>query len=158
MHKSKRSLREIHRKIGKIEIPMHKSQRQRQKYIEKCIGKIENKKSLCTKVVLYYFSFMLFFPNRITAITRTIGKMHPTPIPAFILSPVIWLMRPTSPGPIAPPKSPAMARSANISVPPAGNLFEEMEMVPGHIMPTEKPQNIHPSNPSSGSDEREVRR
>ena len=46
-------------------------------------------------------------------------------MPLLILSPAIWVTRPTIPGPMLPPRSPAMARSANIAVPPAGNFLDE---------------------------------
>ena len=67
-----------------------------------------------------------------------------------MLSPVFCDIRPTVPGPIEPPKSPAIARSANIAVPPAGNFFDVMLKVPGHMMPTEKPHIIHPINAIMG--------
>lgn len=57
---------------------------------------------------------------------------------------------PTIAGPILPPRSPAIARSANIAVPPVGNAFEEMLIVPGHMIPTENPHTIHPISPITG--------
>ena len=82
--------------------------------------------------------------------TNTTGKTSPTVIPVLILSPAIWVTLPTIPGPILPPKSPAIARSANIAVPPAGNFLEEILSVPGHMIPTENPHNIHPISPTTG--------
>lgn len=38
-----------------------------------------------------------------------------------------------------PPRSPAMASRANMAVPPMGIVPEVMLMVPGHMIPTEKP-------------------
>ena len=49
--------------------------------------------------------------NRIT------GKISPHLMPILILFPAFWVIRPTIPGPILPPKSPAMARRENIAVP-----------------------------------------
>ena len=71
-------------------------------------------------------------------------------MPLLILSPAIWVTRPTIPGPMLPPRSPAMARSANIAVPPAGNFLDEILNVPGHMIPTEKPHRIHPVSPTTG--------
>ena len=53
---------------------------------------------------------------------------------------------------------PAIASKANIAVPPAGNLSDEILIVPGHIIPTEKPQIIHPIKPVIGFDETEASR
>ena len=76
--------------------------------------------------------------------------MHPNIIPIFILSPKVWVINPTIPGPKAPPKSPAIARYANIAVPPSGMPAEEMLMVPGHMIATEKPHIIQPIRPMMG--------
>ena len=73
-----------------------------------------------------------------------IGKMLPTNNPAWRLSPIFCDIIPTVPGPIDPPKSPAIAKSANIAVPPDGNFWDTMLNVPGHIIPTENPQVIQP--------------
>ena len=54
------------------------------------------------------------------------------------------------PGPIAPPKSPAIAKRANIAVPPAGSFLEVMLKVQGHMMPTEKPHIMQPVNAITG--------
>ena len=91
-------------------------------------------------------------------INKITGNKSPTPIPARILSPALCVTRPTIPGPMLPPRSPAIASKANIAVPPAGNLSDEILIVPGHIIPTEKPQIIHPIKPVIGFDETEASR
>ena len=48
-------------------------------------------------------------------------------MPIRILFSAFWVIRPTIPGPILPPKSPAMARRENIAVPPFGKVFEEIK-------------------------------
>ena len=90
--------------------------------------------------------------NRIT------GKISPHLMPLLILFPAFWVIRPTIPGPILPPKSPAMARRENIAVPPFGNVFEEILIVPGHIIPTEKPHTIQPTSPMIELDDSAERR
>ena len=80
-----------------------------------------------------------------------IGKIQPAIIPAFKLSFAFWVTKPMTPGPMEPPRSPAIARSANIAVPPNGILPEVMLMVPGHMIPTEKPHTMHPTRFKSGS-------
>lgn len=90
--------------------------------------------------------------NRIT------GKKSPHLMPILILFPAFWVIRPTIPGPILPPKSPAMARRENIAVPPFGNVFEEILIVPGHIIPTENPHTIQPISPMIELDDRAERR
>ena len=86
------------------------------------------------------------------------GKTHPNRIPMRKLSPDICVNQPTALGPKAPPRSPAIANSANIAVPPRGNCFEEMLSVPGHMMPTEKPQMTQPTSPVIGLRVMEARR
>ena len=65
-------------------------------------------------------------------------------------------MFPTRTGPAAPPKSPDIASIAKSAVPPLGILGEQMLIVPGHIIATEKPQRTQPKRPSTGSLEREA--
>ena len=91
-------------------------------------------------------------------INKITGNKSPTPIPARILSPALCVTRPTIPGPMLPPRSPAIASKANIAVPPAGNLSDEILIVPGHIIPTEKPQIIHPIKPDIGFNDTEASR
>ena len=70
--------------------------------------------------------------------------------PAFRFPPAISEIVPTIEGLIVAPKSPASAKNANIAVPPLGQLFEDMLIDPGHIIPTAKPQSAQPASPSIG--------
>ena len=79
-------------------------------------------------------------------------------MPILILFPAFWVIRPTIPGPMLPPKSPAMARRENIAVPPVGKVFEEILIVPGHMIPTENPHTIQPISPIVGLDDKAERR
>ena len=63
---------------------------------------------------------------------------------------------PTMDGPVEQPMSPAKANSANIAVPPAGSATDALLSVPGHIMPTEKPQISHPSKLTTGQGESDI--
>lgn len=83
-------------------------------------------------------------------ITSTIGKIQAANIPAFRLLFAVCVIYPIMYGPIEPPISPAIASSANIDVPPRGIFTEVMLIVPGHIMPTEKPQSMQPIRPRAG--------
>ncbi len=83
-------------------------------------------------------------------VIKIIGKIHPTNIPAFILSFAPCVTMPTTPEPMEAPKSPPIASSANNPVPPRGILLDATLIVPGHIIPTEKPQMIQPANPKTG--------
>ena len=87
-----------------------------------------------------------------------IGNTLPTSIPVWRLSPACWVTVPTRLGPNAPPRSPAIARRANSAVPPWGIRGEVMLIVPGHIMPTEKPQKIQPISPKKGLADNDARR
>ena len=78
------------------------------------------------------------------------GKTLPTSMPDCRLSPACWVTAPTRLGPKAPPRSPAMASRANSAVPPRGMRGEAMLIVPGHMMPTEKPQKMQPARLSTG--------
>ena len=89
-------------------------------------------------------------PKATVATTSIIGKILAASRPRWRLSPALWDTKPTIAGPIEPPISPAIAKKANIAVPPSGILAEERLIVPGHIIPTEKPQKIHPSKPIKG--------
>ena len=86
------------------------------------------------------------------------GKTQPTSIPAFKLSPEFCVTVPTMYGPMEPPRSPAIASNANIAVPPSGILPEVMLIVPGHMIPTEKPHRMQPISPMTGLADRETRR
>ena len=63
---------------------------------------------------------------------------------------------PTMAGPMRPPRSPAIAKSANIAVPPVGNALEEMLIVLGYMIPTENPHTIHPTSPIIGFSENDA--
>ena len=77
-------------------------------------------------------------------------------MPTWILPPNMSATFPTMAGPMLPPRSPAIAKSANIAVPPVGNAFEEMLIVPGHMIPTENPHTIHPASPMIGFSENDA--
>ena len=66
------------------------------------------------------------------------------------LLPAFCVTNPTIAGPIEPPISPAIASNAKRAVPPAFILTDVMLIVPGHIMPTEKPHIIQPARPAMG--------
>ena len=97
-------------------------------------------------------------PRRFVLSSRIIGKIVATRMPTFRLSFAIDDTKPTRLGPALHPRSPPSASSANIAVPPVGNLSDEILMVPGHIIPTEKPQTIQPIKPAIGFDETEASR
>ena len=82
--------------------------------------------------------------------------MRPTRSPILMLPPNKSATLPTIAGPIPPPRSPAIAKSANIAVPPVGNALEEMLIVPGHMIPTENPHTIHPASPIIGFSENDA--
>jgi len=92
----------------------------------------------------------------VTDIMSTRGKTAPMSIPFLRSSLFNCAKMPTRPGPAAPPRSPAIARNANIAVPPLGSLFERMLMVPGHMIPTEKPHRIQPVRQITGDPERDA--
>ena len=75
--------------------------------------------------------------------------------PFFRFSLVASATFPTKTGPAVAPRSPANAKKANIAVPPAGHFREERLIVPGHIIPTARPQSAHPLNPSIAQDARD---
>ncbi len=94
-------------------------------------------------------------PFRFPAPARTMsvsmsGKTAPASSPGRRSPPAISVTDPTMLGPTDPPMSPAIARRANIAVPPAGIFFDSMLMVPGHMIPTENPHMMHPMSPTSG--------
>ena len=103
--------------------------------------------------------FLFFVLLKIKSmINKAVGKISLITMSARILFPVFCVTRPTIAGPMLPPRSPAMASSANMAVPPMGNFCEEMLMVPGYIIPTEKPQIMQPTSPVNGEEDMEVRR
>ena len=90
------------------------------------------------------------------ATISSIGNTIPASIPAFILSFAFCVKMPMMLGPIDAPKSPPIASKANKAVPPKGIRAEEMLIEPGHMIPTENPQRIHPSSPKIGWEEMAV--
>ena len=76
---------------------------------------------------------------------KIIGKAVATNNPALRLPPAISENLPTIAGLTVAPKSPAKAKKANIAVPPPGHYCDEMLIVPGHIIPTVKPQRAQPA-------------
>ena len=84
------------------------------------------------------------------------GNAQPASIPFCISSPALWVIFPTIAGPSAPPRSPAMARSANIAVPPVGIFPEQMLIEPGHMIPTENPHIMQPRSPITGIPDRDA--
>ena len=75
------------------------------------------------------------------------GNIVATSKPIFRFSPVASATFPTIAGLIVAPRSPAIARKANMAVPPAGHLREEILIVPGHMIPTARPQRAQPTRP-----------
>ena len=86
------------------------------------------------------------------------GKTTAASRPFFRSPPARSATNPTDMGPMVPPRSPASARKANIAVPPAGQMREAMLMVPGHMMPTEKPHRAQPATPRAGAGVRDASR
>ena len=103
--------------------------------------------------IAIYFSFLRMPFSTRREIINTNGKMHPASIPFFKSLFAFWVILPTSAGPNAPPKSPAVARNANMAVPPPGSRLEQMLMEPGHIIPTENPHIMQPISPRRGLSE-----
>ncbi len=56
------------------------------------------------------------------------------------------------------PRSPPRANNANIAVPPFRMTADALLKLPGHIIPTDRPQIAHPSRDSCGSGDREISR
>ena len=82
--------------------------------------------------------------------SRIIGKIVATRMPTFRSSFAIDDTKPTRLGPALHPRSPPSASSANIAVPPLVSIVDEIENVPGHIIPTQKPQIEQPISDSAG--------
>ena len=67
--------------------------------------------------------FRVFFSVKEQKELRQLGKHSRQVHQFFKLSFAACVTSPTMPGPTAPPRSPAIARNANIAVPPSGNFF-----------------------------------
>ena len=91
-------------------------------------------------------------------IIHKIGKKIATKVPSFKLFPAAEETIPTIVGPALHPTSPASANNANINVPPFLMPAAAILNVPGHIIPTEKPQIAHPIKLSSGIGDKEISR
>ena len=89
--------------------------------------------------------FITTINNTNIAMGKTIAERIPVPI-----FPVISATKPAMDGPAVQPISPATANMANIAVPPPRMANAAFDIVPGHIIPTEKPHSAHPSNPTTG--------
>ena len=105
-----------------------------------------------------YLYCLAIFRIAIKAANIIKGNMHPVNKPTRRLSPACCEKYPTMLGPKAPPISPATANSANKAVPPFGILGTVMLILPGHIIPTEKPHMMHPINPKIGIADRPAKR
>ena len=97
-------------------------------------------------VVLPAFIFKISNPH-----TSIAGKIVAANRPVFRLPPAISERLPTIVGLTAAPRSPANAKNANIAVPPLGHFCDDMLIVPGHIIPTAKPQSAQPASPKIGN-------
>ena len=78
------------------------------------------------------------------------GNRVATKIPIFRLLFAHDDTNPTILGPAVQPRSPPSASSANIAVPPLVSIADEIEKVPGHIIPTQNPQIEQPISDSAG--------
>ena len=105
-----------------------------------------------------HFYSSLCLPARTNPISKAVGNRTATNIPVFKFPFALSATQPTTPGPLAQPKSPARAKKANIAVPPVRIVFAAMLNVPGHITPTEKPQTAQPSNPNREECVKEINR
>ena len=107
--------------------------------------KITNKKGTKQFYLHHAFSFLhKYIPK-----SNKIGKIVPTKIPIRILSLSLPETKPTRVGPAVQPRSPPRARSAKSAVPPLLIEAEALLKLPGHIIPTERPQSAHPIRPTT---------
>ncbi len=83
-----------------------------------------------------------FISNRLTS--NAIGKITAARIPLLRLSPYTPETKPASVGPEEQPRSPASASRANRAVPPCRMEATAILKVPGHMIPTERPQSAQP--------------
>ena len=82
------------------------------------------------------------------------GKMMENIKDILRLLPKISATQPAVVGPRVQPISPASASNANIFTPPFEMRSVAIQMVPGHIIPTEKPHKAQPTSESRGYGER----
>lgn len=109
-----------------------------------------------------FSSFSVFFPflpsSKNMLHTNSIGKTTAASIPFFKSSDAALEIQPTRAGPVEHPRSPASASNANSAVPPFRSIADALLKVPGHIIPTDKPQTAQPARDKAGDDEREIHR
>ena len=85
-----------------------------------------------------------------------IGNIVAASKPFFRFSPVSSATFPTVTGPTVAPRSPANARNANIAVPPVGHFLEDRLIVPGHMIPTARPQRAQPVKPNIAKEDNDA--
>ena len=110
------------------------------------ISYLANNRLECLSCFQFFFREFLYknkSPN-----TMQTGNMVAASSPFFRFSPVASATLPTRTGPAVAPRSPANARKANMAVPPVGHFWEDKLMVPGHMIPTARPQSAHPDSPN----------
>ena len=88
----------------------------------------------------FYFLFLAILLQKMIPASSNTGKRMAAKIPAFRFSPSIPDTIPTTVGPPEQPTSPPRANRANKAVPPFGKAAAALLKVPGHMMPTERPQ------------------
>ena len=100
-----------------------------------------------------------FFPRHKAYIptSKKTGAMIPARIPILIV-PAALDTKPTKVGPPEHPRSPANASIAKSKVPPLRNAADALLKVPGHIIPTEKPQIPQPISSTIGIGTRDIQR
>ena len=109
---------------------------------------LANKKSSSFELLFFsYEALPNFLISRIRPKIRIAGNAVAKSNPVFRSPPTASAIVPTMEGPMAAPRSPAKARKANIAVPPFGHFCAEMLIVPGHMIPTAKPQSAQPTRP-----------
>ena len=97
------------------------------------------------------------FSNNIPSTNKT-GNAMAANIPFLKSLDCILDRYPTNVGPPEQPKSPARASSANIAVPPFRMDADALLKLPGHIIPTDKPQIAHPTSDKKGVGAKEIQR
>ena len=112
---------------------------------------------------VYLICYYPCFDNLLDFRLRTInprmsisGNTVATSSPILRLPPTVLETLPTIAGLTVAPKSPAKAKNANIAVPPFGHFCDEMLIDPGHIIPTEIPQNAQPASPIIGKEDKDA--
>ncbi|KAI4441174.1 Adaptive-response sensory-kinase SasA [Schaedlerella arabinosiphila] len=113
--------------------------------------------------VVFYFSIpvtgcTLNLPEKSTPATSSTGKITAARIPFFKSSEAMLDTYPTSVGPPEQPRSPASANSANMAVPPFLMSAAPLLKLPGHMIPTDRPQTAQPTSENTGDGEREMHR